>query len=510
MASDILTRPQRRRILGAAAALMVIGAQAAGPSRGSGPVKLELELPDRRYLLRELMRLKVVLRNTSPAAVTIPKLADTGNDRPVYIVEGPSFEKPFSFTPRPGNPRSPTPPARAGSTQLLAPDETAQLAFDIGRLVPFATPGIHTLRARLELDAGVIESNVLRFELVRGRTLSARLMLEDGFQRPSPMRALFVVDDGQVRSLVVAFFSEVSPDYAGAKLGYLLRVASADAAADEALPTWTNYPRSDAFTVRHGWRSPAAIGMEGARPEQRALAAAVNSVGALRVQPALMTRDGAVEVFQATPEGMALWRFDAAPAAGRLIWQVLLPGPLAARAGRGRPPQGERPAVVIVSRSANGLQLNLVESEDGKQALIRKLELRMARLLPDSEPALRVDDQGRVHVALVVAADNGLRRVRCIEAIWPPRTGDGKVETGPERALPTAPMAAVAAFDTSGGDHWDWVARLPDGRLCLGSTAELDPAGAQPTLPLQLLVQGKHSYLLVLDANGVPALEALG
>ena len=81
MATDTPPQPQRRRILGAAATLAAIGAQAASPSRGSGPVKLELELPDRRYLLRELMRLKVELRNTSQAAVTVPKLADTTNER---------------------------------------------------------------------------------------------------------------------------------------------------------------------------------------------------------------------------------------------------------------------------------------------------------------------------------------------------------------------------------------------------------------------------------------------
>lgn len=470
-------------------------------------MKLELELPDRRYLLRELMRLKVTLRNTGAEPATVPKVEDVTNDRPVYVVDGPSFDKPFSFTAGSASPRLPTAPARAPTTQVLAPNEAGELAFDIGRLVPFTTAGVHTLRARLEWNGSVIESNVLRFELVRGRTLSARLMLDDGFQRPSPMRALLLVDDGQLRSLVVAFFSEVAPDYAEAKLGYLLRVASADAAADEALPTWTNYPRGDTFKLRYGWRSPAALTVEGARPDQRVTAASV--AGALRVQPALMTRDGVVEAFQATAEGVALWRFDAAPAPAKSIWQAPLPPPLAARAGRGKAPHGERPAAVFVSRSAGGLSLSLVES-DGHQPVVRQLELHLARALPDSEPALRIDDQGRVHVALVVAADNALRRVRCVEAVWPARSGDGAVKAGPERPLPAAPMAATAAFDTSGGDRLEWVARLPDGRLCLGSTPELDPSGGQPALPLQLLVQGEHSYLLVLGADAVPALEALG
>lgn len=470
-------------------------------------MKLELELPDRRYLLRELMRVKVVLRNTSPDAVTVPKLADANNDRPVYTVEGPSFREPFSFSAGSATPRPATAPPRANSTQVLAPNEASQLAFDIGRLVPFTAVGVHTLRARLEWNGSMIESNPLRFEMVRGRTLSARLMLDDGFQRPSPMRALLLVDDGQARSLVVAFFSEVAPDYAGAKLGYLLRVASPDAAADEALPVWTNYPRGDTFVVRYGWRSPGVIAMEGARADQRVLAS--SAAGPLRVQPALMTSEGVVEVFQVTPEGLALWRFGAPPAAATEVWQLPLRESLAARAVRGRPPHGDRPAAVFVSRTASGLALSLVES-NGRQAEVRKVELRLARMLPDSEPALHVDAQGRVHVALVVAADNALRRVRCVHVVWPPRRGDGVVDAGTERVLPVAPVAAAAAFDASGGERRDWIARLPDGQLCLGSTPELDPAGDQPVLPLQMLVQGEHRYLLVLDAQGVPQLEALG
>ena len=470
-------------------------------------MKLELELPDRRYLLRELMRMKVTLRNTGTEALTVPKLADTANDRPVYVVEGPSFREPFIFRASSTPPRPPTAPPREPSTQVLAPNEHGELAFDIGRMVPFTTPGVHTLRARLEWNGSVVESNTLRFEMARGRTLSARLMLDDGFQRPSPMRAQLLVDDGQARVLMVAFFSEVAPDYAGAKLGYMLRVATVDASADESLPPWTNYPRGDTFILRYGWRSPAAITIEGARPDQRVQAA--SNAGPLRVQPSLMTRDGVVEAFQTTPEGAALWRFEAAPAPARQLWQVPLKQPLAARAGRGRPPHGERPAAVFVSRTDTGLELTLVESE-GQRAATRKVELRLARMLPDSEPALHIDEQGRVHVALVVAADNGLRRVRCVQVIWPARSGNGVVENGPERTLPVAAMAAAAAFDTSGGKRLDWIARLPDGRLCVGSTKELDPAGAVPPLPLQLLVQGERSYLLVIDDQGVPGLEALG
>jgi hypothetical protein len=500
----------RRRWLAAAAWL--VGQPALAQTRGSASVKLELDLPPRRYLRRELVPLRVRLRNESGVALSLPRLSDSSNAQPVFTVEGPSFARPFVFTPRAGLPpamAASVPAGRTDTRQNLAPGATLQQVFDLGRLVPFGAAGPHSVRVRLEWDGQVLEAGPLTFEIALPRVLSARLMLDDGFQRPNPVRALCLVDDGHEKALVLAFFREIAPDFAAAELSYLLRVAPADPGADEALPTWTNYPRGDIFLQRQGWRSPSRIGIESSHPTDRASAA---DPAMLRLQPALMTRDGVVDVLQWRDGALVAWQFpapvrDGGPAVPHLRWQLPQQAALAGRAARAPESRGSALATLLIARSAAGLALTLVEAT-GATPRSRSVELRSARLLPSSEPALHVDAKGRVHAALVVASDNALRRIHCADIVWPAGGGDAHVESGASVDLPAAATATTAAFDTGGGARRQWAALLSDGRVMHGGTAAT--VAGRPYVPLQLALLGEHDYLLVQGADGVPALEALG
>jgi len=508
-ATDVI----KRRLL--AAGLLLAGLRlAAAQSRGPAKVKFELDLPQRGFILRELMPMQLRLRNDGSAAATVPRLSELTNATPVFTVEGPSFTKPFVFSPRNGLPPEISAAALATvptDTEVLAPGQAAEETFDLGRLVPFTQAGTHTVRAQVTIEGSAVASNILRVEVAKPRFLSARLMLDDGFQRTNVVRTLCLVDNGRERALYMALFREIAPDYARTELMYLLRVAAADGAADEALPTWTNYPRNDTFVQRYGWRSPSQIGIEGSQASQRATAADTVDPAAPRVQPALLQRSGAVEVFQLRAGALALWQF-AAPAAGaaagRQLWQLPLPAQQTARAARGPAARGERPAAVLASRSATGVLLTLVESVDSRPQT-RQVELRSARLLPASEPALHVDAEGRIHAALVVAADNALRRVHCAQVTWPAGNGAGRVQDSRIVELPAAPVAAAAAFDTGGGARRAWVAQLPDGRMHHGDAAAFAAIDGKPLLPLQLLLLGPHTYVLVQDAGGALALAAV-
>lgn len=502
----------RRRLLLGSVALLGGGA-ACARATGAADLKLEIDLPARRYLRRELMRLRLTLRNDGTSPVSVPRIADTGHDAVVFSVEGPSFASPWTFTPRSTTAARDAASAPPPPRQTLAPGASAQLVLDISRVVPFAAAGGHTLRARLSWDGGSVEAAPAAFEMTLPRLLSARLMLDDGFQRPVPIRALCLADDGRERLLLMAFFREKAPDYPGAELSYLLRVGQVGPTVDEALATWTNYPRGDLFLQRYGWRSPERFGVASTNPDDQT---SVTSERALAVQPALVDAGGRVDIFQHGSDGqLALWRF-ATPVRGETVpppqalWRLPLDRVEAARAARARAPGDSPPVVVLVSRTATGVGLTLVES-GGERPRMRRTELRSARLPPLSEPALRVDDQGRVHAALVVAEDNAQRRLYCARVTWPARAGDGRVQREAAVPVDATPVAASAAFDVSpGATQHDWIVLLPGRRLLRGGAGVPESADGEPWLPLQLLVLGEHRYLLVQDAGGAPALATLG
>lgn len=512
MATPTNPGPLRRRMVLGTVALLGSGAPHARSS-GAADLRLEIDLPARRYLRRELMRVRLTLHNDGPAPVSVPRIADTGHDALVLSVEGPSFASPWTFTPRSITAARGATSPRAPGMQTLAAGANAQVLLDISRGVPFSVAGSHVLRARLAWDGGNVEATAVTFEMALPTLRSARLMLDDGFQRPVPIRVLCVADDGRERLLLMAFFREKAPDYAGTELSYLLRVGPVDPTVDEALATWTNYPRGDLFVQRYGWRSPARFGIASTNPDDQT---SVASERALGVQPALVDAGGRVDVFQfGADQRLALWRF-ATPVRGgpaqppQALWHLPLEGVEAARAARASAPRDSPPVAVLVARTAAGAALTLVESVDGRPTT-RRAELRSARLLPNSEPALRVDDQGRIHAALVVAEDNALRRLYCVRVTWPARAGDGRAVRAPAILVDATPLAASAAFDVSPGSaQEDWIALLPDRRLLRGGAGVAESADGAPLLPLQMLVLGEHRYLLVQDAAGTPALETLG
>ncbi|MBX3636404.1 MAG: hypothetical protein KF683_13625, partial [Rubrivivax sp.] len=379
--------PLRRRLVLGTVALLGSGTPHARPA-GAAELRLEIDLPARRYMRRELMRVRLTLHNDGPTPVSVPRIADTGHDALVLSVEGPSFASPWNFTPRSTTAARGATSPRAPGMQTLAAGASAQLLLDISRAVPFSAAGSHSLRARLTWDGGSVEAAPAPFDVALLRLLSARLMLDDGFQQPVPIRALCLADDGRERLLLMAFFREKAPDYTGAELSYLLRVGQVDPSVDEALATWTNYSRGDLFVQRYGWRSPMRFGVTSTNPDDQT---SVDSERALAVQPALVDAGGRVDVFQlGADRQLGLWRF-ATPVRGgpaqppQALWQLASDSVEAARAARASAPGDSPPVVVLVSRTAAGAALTLVESAGGRPTT-RRAELRSARLLPHSEP----------------------------------------------------------------------------------------------------------------------------
>jgi hypothetical protein len=75
-------------------------------------VEIHLALPQNHFLMKELMALRVVIRNDGASTVDLPNPEDHRNTQPIYTVTGPSFPQGRHFSLRELVMHDPTPPPR--------------------------------------------------------------------------------------------------------------------------------------------------------------------------------------------------------------------------------------------------------------------------------------------------------------------------------------------------------------------------------------------------------------
>jgi len=500
-------------------AVLVATAALAGCTRPRGPdageptaltdaqegptVEMRLELGKDRYAFKELMIAKVVLQNTGTATEEVPRLVAPGNAQPRYTVTGPSFAGSFTFPA--------VPPGRVTATEPLAPGATLETKLQLESLVPFTTPGVHTIVATAEYDGHAVRSAPVAFTVDFPAVLGARLMLDDGAQGRNPIRAVVLAQAGDTRPLYQALLAQARPDIPVIALSNLLPLGQTPAGADEPLEVWTNFPRGNVFFQRYGWSGPAAITMEGRATLTFALAAPARAV-----HPALMPQSGEADVFTVGGGEASLVRFPlpapkAPPPAAQRMWTARVGEVLAARATLGPPAAGSPRALVLLQKTPRGAALTLLVSDAAAAAAPspRSASIDFGRLLPATEPAVHVLDDGTVQASVVLAEDTLLRRLFVADVRWPRGGGAPHVERSPAMTAPSTPRAAATAYSV--GEERparrEWVVLLEGDRVVSGRSpdAPLD-LEAHPVLPLQILSLSDGVHLLVAPRTGAVGL----
>ena len=159
----------------------------------------------------------------------------------------------------------------------------------------------------------------------------------------------------------------------------------------------------------------------------------------------------------------------------------------------------------------NEAQIALVQLAQGSgKPTVRNVTVPHAYPLPASEPGIHVDADGTVHTAVLFAEDKSLRKLFIASVVWPAAGDSGQLDREAASELPGQPRAAAVTYSVShaSAGRRAWVVLLENGQVVSGGW----PTGPRtlhgtPSLPLDLVAMSKMSYLLTMDAQGLPRLE---
>lgn len=477
-------------------------------------MEISIELAHKRFVTKESMVARILIRNLGSAPIEVPNPESKGNTNLRYTIVGPSYPKGYSFSF--GEPGS---SARAkDSLVMLAPGQTAEGSLPLEQLVHFPQHGDHTITASLEIQGETITSEPVAFAIEAAVIHAMQPLIDDGVQASNPIRVLCLVGGSPERDLYQAILREDRPDLGEVSLAKMVPLAVADPQATTVFGPWTNHDRLDSMLNRFGWQAGAVLGVEGlaSTPSMRFT---LPSTPKQIVRPALMPESGELDVFAIGADGktLELVRFPTARtgAGATRQWSVQLPeSPLGARAALG-PGTGNtgRRASVLVLPTAGGVSMMLVESDAvDVPPRTRSVLVPGAVPLPDSEPAVTVGPDGTIRASALFAEETAFRRVFVADVTWPPGASDGTVAKTNAGRLPSPPRSAAVTFSVTRRppDRRDWVVLLRDGTVVFsGSPGRPRRLNGSLLLPLDLVAMSRMTYLLTLDAQGLPQLELM-
>lgn len=481
-------------------------------------MKLDLHVPRERFLLGENVSVELTLTNTGAAPIQVPKLRSTLNTQPVYRLTGPGFPDGVSFTYR--EVKLPPEERGAGSetpeTRTLRPGEVLQAGFRLNQLKPLDRAGLYTLSARIEWGGWAAASEAKTFVMENSSFEQASIGVDLFSSSTRSLRVVWTSRADARHVIGESFLYEKRPDLgeAGVTGSRIIHEVGSD--ATEPFCPWTNYDRSDGEGGWHGWREGSrlfAIAMGEEKPQSSDL----GSDKVKLVRPALMLRNGEMDVFYLSPDGRTLRmvRFhtpgDGPARPPELAWTVDLPEPVvSARAAIGRESAGGRRIVTLLSQQGTRIAVRLARIQDARAEVSDPILIKDANALPESEPGAVIAADGTIHVAAVFTRDAGRKEAAMLEARFPATTGGAvNVQVKPLGTLESALASTGVAYSvTEPGDVAPYVvARLADGGLRFGQKAV--SVAAPPAIPLDVLRMSGATYLLLLRPQGGPQLFPL-
>ncbi|HWC98826.1 MAG TPA: hypothetical protein VG456_18830 [Candidatus Sulfopaludibacter sp.] len=485
---------------------MVLAGMAAASAVGRAPaqersssVKIRMSLDGDRFLARESILLKIELENTGSSPVEVPSPEDLRNPQFSYHITGPQFPEGMAF-----KPRITLPDPNKPTFLKIAAGQTGYVQQPLNLMFGLTQAGRYTLTARYAWKGSSESFGPISFSIDAGSLGSAQVMADDGFQKAARLRVLGLVGNPPV--VYQFFFQEARPQLGEIKFVDMMRAAKAPANARTVVAPWTNFNRANVFFARYGWQAPGAMGLEAGMSGDEVRVALPPDAAV--IAPALMPKDGTATVFARTPSSLMMARLPLPPNAGSVQWTAPVTTPIrGAAAALGLAPRNQT-FVVTVSQTAQGAELRLYDGEGAGKS--RTAEVKSGRVLPDSEPALWVDEKGGAHAAVLLAEDNLMHRVFLAEVTWD--GGEGKVQRWAAEQLPRASTASVVAYGVTaaGRGRSSWALLLDDGTM-VSNVSRYGPyrPNRPPVLPLQLVGMETHTYLMVADPVDFVGFEML-
>lgn len=468
------------------AAGIVAHGQKAAPRSGRKPMELELKIGKTQFILKESLRLEVIVHNRGSGAVSVPAIADSRNRALSYRLMGSSFPKELVFQ-------------YAGPDAMTIPGGPAMLTVESGGSVsvPISIekywtdwkPGAHKLRAILNWGGESIESNLLLFEILNPEVKSGQVIVDSVSSSSESMRAVFLVSAGGVNRLYQGFFREARPGLETRPESNFTEAFEVPATATSVAALWADFDRRSAMvSPRYVWLR----GHSAAVQEFQSPPVTLDLGEEKLMRPGVLTRDADALLVSWNGSHAMLTRVPRKGAPSK-VWDATLP--FSAADGRvWLTPEG-KVTVVFAAERSNTVSMFLVQ--EGQ--VIATTEIENAVLLPQSEPGLAIASDGTIRASVLVAEPEQRRRISTVEWKW--KHGEPGVAPERQRVVDLAqdPRAAAVVYTFSAGvPRRDWVILYGSEIIVTnrspGRSRILD---GTPILPLQLLPRAQTSYLLV-------------
>lgn len=500
------------RLAALVAVAIVVSGGAARAGGGDG-VKLTAELERPRCLVGEGLSLRVIVENGGTTSLELPDPFHARNWQPTYEVRGPQHPGGVVFSHRSVRADELGPPGGDPVLTRLEPGQRLEGEVPLLEWCPLEVPGEYEVRVRLEWQGTRAEAAPLTFSL----------------ERPRVGAAVLATDPGGSKLLWCAW-THAPAQATGARLQDLVAryerdglepapstPTSVELPADaQLLPVEANFDRSEVMFRWRAWVEGGALVAGAPTPEPHVARLELED-RVTPVRPALMPPDGTLDVFVVHPDGdVSLVRFpaphaDLTVAAPTEVWRVRRrAAPVAATACLPREGAAGPRHLLLVDQDAEGLVLELLTCEGTRPpAGGRTVRERGARLVPGSQPALRVDGDGVPEAALVIETQGQLALLSVrVDPEDPQPIGRERL-LGP--ALPAVLEAAVACdrADQSPQATWSWALLLEGGRLLhAGAAGPVEPLGGPVVRPLQL-ARMDATFVLVAPADQAPSIMPL-
>ncbi len=465
---------------------------AMGQTQRNTSMELELKISKTRFILRESLRVDVVVHNRGGTSVEVPAIASNANRALSYHLTGTSFDKEFVFYyAASGAMVRPGPPAM----EPLPPGQSMNEPLAIEGYVNNWKPGKHTLYAQLETGGVQLKSNRLEFEILRSTVRSAQVMPEITEAGSGSMRILFMAESAGVNRLYQAFLPEISPDIETSGKGSFNEVFEVPAEATGAVGMWTNFSRSGGmFIPRYGWQSKDSVAVQ----EMGSPAVMLSAADGTLVRPAMLNQASDALLLRWQGPRAALTRI-ARGGVPTEVWSAKLPfTPVSGRAFLAN----ELDVSAVFAGEQEG-KVVLAVVREGKVRATVKIE--RAVLLPESEPGFTVGADGSVKASILVSDPADKHLVSSIE--WQSGKLVSNVKKGQPFRLAADAVAAAAIY--AGGRH-EWVILMADGKV----VNNYDPTRPRtvygtPARPLQLLPRKTATFLLATHPDEMVCVNRL-
>jgi hypothetical protein len=277
----------------------------------------------------------------------------------------------------------------------------------------------------------------------------------------------------------------------------------------------TNFDPDSVPLLRFGWREGANV-MMCAGPQSPPAAAELPDAGARVVHPALLVRSGRTAVFALSDRQLLLASFTPKPGNPLLLDGAVTTAtqfavaPVAAASTLAPEKLGGK--LHVVAAGAEGDNLVLM-GWDESAASTGRMDIPGVVAWKASQPALHVDPDGSVQVALLVRHMGLGFKPALVRATFAPGgapRGMPSVSDLPWSDAFSMDSAAVAfegTTETAGQPAW--AVALRDGRIVHAGNPAGTPTKAPPASPVQLILFHGTKYVLLIDPQKGPALAAL-